>query len=238
MNSCCKQPGVRTKGRAREKAKGKTKKVAVQCSQAVYFGDPEGNVICTLAYGDAVKNIPPRNALNVLLNVSSLRTRPGQVGVLVWSDDTQLSRNMEENDTSMTPAFPYDTSSTCKDFATLGFVQEMKFGDYVALVIKLLEVETKTTADKGEPYLLITGVDTENAVVGHLRLWRFEESDVVEGNVYIVRGLKVAAETSWDEGKWKYVPHEDGTKKAECKDRTAMVDVTHVEEIVQFSIDE
>ena len=31
---------------------------------------------------------------------------------------------------------------------------------------------------------------------------------------------------------------EDGTKKAECKDRTAMEDVTHVEEIVQFSIDE
>ena len=62
--------------------------------------------------------------------------------------------------------------------------------------------------------------------------------DVVEGNVYIVRGLKVAAETVWDDGKWKYVPRGDGTKKAECKDRTAMEDVTHVEEIMQFSNDE
>ena len=159
-----------------------------------------------LAYGDAVKNIPPENALNGLLNVSALRPRAGQVRVLYWSDDTQLSRNIEENDTSMTPAFPYDTSSTSKDFATLGFVQEMKVGDHVALVIKVLEVETKITADKGEPYLLITGVDTDNAVVGHLCPWRFEEGDVVEGNVYIVRGLKATAETSWDEGKWKYVP--------------------------------
>ena len=206
----------------------------MQSSQAVYFGDAEGNVICSLAYGDAVKNIPAENALNSLVNVSSLKPRPGQIGFLYWSDDTQVSQILETNDTSMTPVFPYDISCTSKDFATLAFVQGMKVGEYVALVIKVLMVEPKTTADKGEPYLVVTGLDTDNASVGYLRLWRFEEGDVVEGNAYIVRGLKVVEETVWDEEKWRYVPRGDGTKKAECKDRTAMEDVTHVDGIMEF----
>ena len=129
----------------------------MQSSQTVYFGDAEGNVICSLAYGDAVINIPPGSALNSLVNVSSLKPRPGQIGVLYWSEDTKITQILEPNDQSMTPVFPYDISCTCKDFATLGFVQGMKVGEYVALVIKVLEAETKTTADKGEPYLLVTG---------------------------------------------------------------------------------
>ena len=49
-----------------------------------------------------------------------------------------------------------------------------------------------------------------------------------------MRGLKVAEETIWDNEKWKYVARGDGTKKAECKDRTAMEDVTHIDEIMNF----
>ena len=57
---------------------------------------------------------------------------------------------------------------------------------------------------------------------------------MVEGNAYVMRGLKVAEETIWDDEKWKYVARGDGTKKAECKERTAMEDVTHIDEIMDF----
>ena len=203
-------------------------------SQTVYFGDAEGNVICSLAYGGAMKNIPSEGTVNSLVNVSALQPRPGQLDFLYLTEDTKITQVLEPVDQPTTPVFPYNVSYTSKDFATLGFLQGMKVGEYVALVIKVLGVDAKTTADKGEPYLVVTGVDMDNAVVAHLRLWRFEEGDVVEGNAYIMRGLKVAEETIWDDEKWKYVARGDGTKKAECKDRTAVEDVTHIDEIMHF----
>ena len=206
----------------------------MQSSQTVYFGDAEGNVICSLAYGDAVKNIPPEGALNSLVNVSALKPRPGQLDILYLTEDTKITQVLEPVDQPTSPVFPYNVSCTSKDFATFEFLQGMKVGEYVALVIKVLGVDAKTTADKGESYLVVTGVDMDKAVIAHLRLWRYEEGDVVEGNAYIMRGLKVAEETIWDDEKWKYVARGDGTKKAECKERTAMEDVTHIDEIMDF----
>ena len=74
----------------------------------------------------------------------------------------------------------------------------------------------------------------EGCATGPLRLWRFEEEDLVEGNTYIVRGLKVTADTHWDDQQWKYVPRQDGTKALECTTRAAVEDVTHVDAIAVF----
>lgn len=64
-----------------------------------------------------------------------------------------------------------------------------------------------------------------------LRLWRFEEDDVVQGNRCIIRGLKVGGEVQWDDDKWKWVPRQSGGKTTEVTPWTALEDVTDVEVI-------
>ena len=74
-------------------------------------------------------------------------------------------------------------------------------------------------------------VDMEGSPVGPLRLWRFSEDEVVEGNTYIIRGLKVGEEVQWDDDQWKWVPRQNGVRALESTVRTALEDVTAVEDI-------
>ena len=83
-------------------------------------------------------------------------------------------------------------------------------------------MEQKTTFDKGEPYLEVHGVDMDRVPITALRMWMFEEGEIVPGNLYILRGLRVAPDRVWDDAAWKYVPSPD-RRKLDCSGRAASV---------------
>ena len=233
----CKGKGKST-GKAQGKGKGKgankgAGKQNVQMSQVVYFGDEEGYIVCTLASGENIQRVPPASALNGLATVSALKPRPGNKGVLYWTEDTKVSVQLEGVDLGGPPVFPYDVCVS-PYFATMAFAGEVKLGEHIALVFKALAVETRYTYDSNEAYLEVQGVDIEGVPTGALRFWRFEEGDIAEGRGYIARGLKVAAERRWDDELNKYVCRDDGTRRMECTGRTAVEDVSRVAAIMKF----
>ena len=65
-------------------------------------------------------------------------------------------------------------------------------------------------------------------------MWRFGAGDIVSGQIYIFRGLKVVPEKYWDDVQWKYIPRVGGQNALECVWRTAAEDVSHVPEIRAF----
>ena len=228
----------KSRGRAQGQGRGKgankgAGKENLQVSQVVYFGDEEGYIVCTLASGENIQRVPPASALNGLATVSALKPRPGNKGVLYWTEDTKVSVQLEGVDLGGPPVFPYDVCVS-PYFATMAFAGEVKLGEHIALVFKALAVETRYTYDSNEAYLEVQGVDIEGAPTGALRFWRFEEGDIAEGRGYIARGLKVAAERRWDDELNKYVCRDDGTRRMECTGRTAVEDVSHVAAIMTF----
>ena len=62
-------------------------------------------------------------------------------------------------------------------------------------------------------------------------MWLFDEEEVYEGMYCIVRGLKVVEETYWDTWTQRRQPSGNGARALDCKDRTAVENVTDVEEI-------
>ena len=220
----------KTKGNC---AKGKPK--GNEELQAVYFGDEDGFVVCTLASGECLRCVPRlqegRPAIP-LVNVTALKPRAGQLGLLEWTKDTEVAFCAEPHLTEFT--FPYGLVSFSKDFATWAVVQGARVGDYVALVLRILCVEEKYTATKGEPFLQVTGLDLDSAPTDNLRFWRYECGDLVEGNIYIVRGLKVALKQQWSDELKRYAPNTQGINTVESTYRTAAEDVTHVEAISSY----
>ena len=81
-----------------------------------------------------------------------------------------------------------------------------------------------------ETHLQVHGVDLQGESVGPLRLWRFEEGDVRSRSRVVLRGLKVVAASVWDAEQWAYVSHKDNPPVVECSFRTAVEDVTSVQE--------
>ena len=94
--------------------------------------------------------------------------------------------------------------------------------------------EEKSTQGKGEPFLTVHGVDMEGCPTATLRMWRFGAGDIVAGQIYIFRGLKVVLEKHWDDVQWRYIPRVGGQNAVECVWRTAVGDVSHVPEISAF----
>ena len=78
------------------------------------------------------------------------------------------------------------------------------------------------------------GFGTEGCEVGPLRLWQHDEGDINPGDAYIVRGLKVVYDRTWDSTKNTYVRSADLPKIIECNIRTACEDVEGVESIAQY----
>ena len=74
----------------------------------------------------------------------------------------------------------------------------------------------------------------DGTYLGPLRMWRFEEEDITAGQTYILRGMRVAVESSWDYELMKYMPRADGKRTVECTSRTAAEDVTHVNAIQAY----
>ena len=121
-----------------------------------------------------------------------------------------------------------------QEFATWTYVQQCNLGQFIALVFSVLNVEDKWADGTGDPYAVVYGLDMDRMPMNALYLWRFEEGDVEQGHIYIARGLKVVPDTYWNTEQFKYVPRDDGTKKVECTWRTALEDVTHVDDIKQY----
>ena len=217
------------KGRGKEGVKGKVQDR--EEAQVVYLGQ-DGFVICTAAFGACVQKMPQELPVG-LVDVQNLRPKPGQTGLLHWEETTRVVKRMVKTDGGVPQAFPYDTSAVSQDLATCGYIQDSQLGQFVALVLLVISVEDKWTEATGDPYALVYGKDMDG-VATTLRLWRFEEGDVQQGLIYIVRGLKVVADTYWNADQWKYVPRDDGSKTVECGWRTALEDVTHVGAIAQY----
>ena len=218
---------VKSLGKGKDKGKGSS---GPQEFQAMYLGD-DGYVVCVMAYGEDVRRLPSINRVNSLVNIDGLKPRAGVFGSLHWTSQTLITFCIEARDADRPPAFFYDVRHVTKDFATQAYVQQMKVGETVALVVNVLRAEQKYTSKSGEPYLEVFGVDMNKAPVGPLRLWMYQEGDLLDGKLYILRGLKVAFVTVWDETVGKYIPNMEGRMTVECTKWLAAEDVTHVEGI-------
>jgi len=187
-----------------------------------------------MAFGDTViRRVPQEAALGSLVDVSALKPRPGQLGMLYWSEESHVTMRLEAVDRGALPEFPYDTT-TSQDFCSLAFAQGMNVGEHAALVLRVKMVEQKWTGTRGEVYLVVFGVDIDGATVTYLRLWRFGEDDLAAGTTCIIRGLKVVLESQWDESQSRYVPRLEGPKTFECTNRVSIEDVSHVPAITAF----
>ena len=112
--------------------------------------------------------------------------------------------------------------------------RECAVGTYVAIAMRINDVQPKWTSTQNEPYLQLMGVDTEGGVVGPLRLWQREEGDIKIGGAYVVRGLKVVNDRAWDSARGMWIRSADAPKIIECSVRTACEDVEGVESITQY----
>jgi hypothetical protein len=192
-------------------------------------------VICTLATGDDVNRIPATVSQNAYVDISALKPQAGELGVLYWTESTQMSLRLRPSDSGCNYIFPYDVMSDySKDFASMAFVRECAVGTYVAIAMRINDVQPKWTSTQNEPYLQLMGVDTEGGVVGPLRLWQREEGDIKIGGAYVVRGLKVVNDRAWDSTRGMWIRSADAPKTIECSVRTACEDVEDVESITQY----
>ena len=223
--------GGKGKDKGRGTPSGKGKDQDREDMQVVYLGQ-DGFVICTAAFGACVQKVPLQTPVG-LVNVHNLRPSPGQVGLLHWEETTRVVKRLVETDGGFQQAFPYDTSAVSQDLATCGYIQESQLGQFVALVFLAISVEDKWIESSGDPYAVVYGKDMDGATTT-LLLWRFEEGEVQQGQIYIARGLKVVSDTYWSAEHYKYVPRDDGSKTVECCWRTALEDVTQVSSIAQY----
>ena len=236
-------PLLRVKGKGqgscRGKGKGKRGKGRIEAGtqqvQPVYFGDDVGRVICTLATGDDVNRIAAALPRNAYVDISSLMPQPGQPGVLQWTESTQMSVRSRPCDPGCIYRFPYDvTAAYSKDFASMAFARECAIGTHVAIAMRITDVQPKWARTRIEPYLELRGRDIEGDVVGPLCLWHHEEGDISIGGVYVVRGLKVVNDWTWDHANGLWIRSAAMPKTIECSILTACEDVADVESITQY----
>ena len=86
----------------------------------------------------------------------------------------------------------------------------------------------------GETFVIVHGYDMDGSATGAIRLWLHKAEDITQGNIYIIRGLKVTEALHWSDDALQYKAERDGSKTVELTVRTAIEDVTEVTDIVQF----
>ena len=112
--------------------------------------------------------------------------------MLYWTESTQMSKRVRSRDSGSNYIFPYNVMSEYSNgFASRSFVRTCPVGTYVAIAMRITDVQPRWTSSQNEPYLQLMGLDTEGGVVGPLRLWQREEGDIKVRGAYVVRGLKV-----------------------------------------------
>ena len=191
-----------------------------------------------VAFGDQVERLRPYVGLDnkPLVNVTQLQIRPGKEELLCTSE-TVFTTCIEPMDDASAGSFCYAVEEVSKHLATKAFVDQTLVGsivDLVLLVNAVEEKEIKSGDNMGNPYLLVAGVDMEGQTVGPLRVWEHVWNDVREGNIYIIRGLKVVIQKQWDEVAGRYVNNTVGLKTLDCDSRTAIEDVNDNEEIASY----
>ena len=70
--------------------------------------------------------------------------------------------------------------------------------------------------------------------MGPLRLWLREAGDIRLGGAYLVRGLKVENDGSWNSAKGMWIRCAGTAKAIGRRVRTAFEDVSHVDSITQY----
>ena len=131
-------------------------------------------------------------------------------------------------------AFEYNTSVETQDFASIGFMNEVQFNSFLALVVKIIFFEEKWTNDGREPFLVVSAVDMYGTALPELRLWHFDSNDIITGALYIIRGLEVVPSETYNYDTGRYEKRGDGSKALRCNFRTAMEDVSHITQILSF----
>ena len=130
--------------------------------------------------------------------------------------------------------FGYQTENISADFGTCAYAEsEMADGAIMSLVLRVSAAGQRTTS-ASDLYMEVTGTDMDGRVVGPLRLWRFEQSELKRNEIYIIRGLRVVADTAWDRDQGKYAAKSDGSRAFECAWRTAVEHVTGVTSIARW----
>ena len=220
------------KGKKGKKGKDKIEK-GMQQIQPVYFGDDKGRVICILATGDGLKQIPATVPQDTYVDITSLKPQSGQLGVLYWTERTQMSLRPRPRDSGCNYIFPYDvTSNYSNDFASMAFMRECTVGTYVAIAMRITDAEQKYNK-RDDAYLSIEGFDTEGEAVGPLRLWKYEEGDINPGDAYVVRGLKVVHDRVFDDAKQLWTRSNASDMVIECSPRTACENVEDIRSITE-----
>ena len=115
----------------------------------------------------------------------------------------------------------------------MAFARDCIVNTYVAIPMRITQSEPKWT-QQNEPYLQITGLDTEGGNVGPLRLWQYEEGDINPGHAYILRGLRVVYDRIWGARESNYVRSANVPKIIECNLRTALEHVEGVQSITEY----
>ena len=204
---------------------------------AIYVGCiTTGQIYHVLAYGDHVAKLRAYIDLDrqPIVNARNLERRPGKEE-LFCSDDTVISLCLEHSDRHGLARFTYDVREVTKHLATLVVGTQAPLGHFVDLVLRVDSVDQlpiQSGPNFGAFYLQISGVDMDGATVGPLRLWNHVEGDVQVQSICILRGLKVAPEKIWN-GE-KYVNDKDGARQLDSDARTAIEDVSHITDIVNY----
>ena len=115
----------------------------------------------------------------------------------------------------------------------MAFVQQCAVGTYVAIAMRITDVRARRTSTD-QPYLEVMGFDTEGVGVGPLRICLHEEGDIRLGGAYLVRGLKVENDGSWNSAKGVWIRCVGTAKVIGCSVRAALEDVSHVDSITQY----
>ena len=106
--------------------------------------------------------------------------------------------------------------------------------DLVTRIEAAEEVQVQKGSNQCKPYLRVTGIVMGTKHVGPLRLGDFGEGDLEVGNICITRGLKIIADTVYDDSHGKWVNNMLGEKTLGCDSRTSIEDVTDVTEITKW----
>ena len=177
------------KGKGKGKGKGKEKGKEAQSTEpslsAFIGGGDEGRVICLLAFGDCVEILRPYIDQNYpLVNCCAVERRPGKTELFLTKESV-LTTCLKPTDRDAPRTFPYKVDH----LATKTTISQAMMHSFVDLVLRAYAVEERATAD-GDPYLILSGQDMDGEDFGPLRLWQYEDGDVVDGIIYIFRGLK------------------------------------------------
>jgi len=241
LSKASKVPGGKGKG----KSKGNVQECGVrvwrqgsaghvqECG-SVYLGQ-DGHVVCVVAFGEAVANLPGEDSVGALVDVIGAKPRVGQVGALYAEPSTRFVNKLEPTDCGGYPTFPYITEEVCDTFGSWARVQEVPLGTHIDLVLSIFLAEERSTQDsRQERYLSINGADMDSESVGPVLLWGYAADEVQCGHIYIIRGLKVVMAKRWSDEDWKYVPRTDGARSLDCTYRTAVEDVSEVRAITRI----